>query len=137
MSQQEAPPPTSAQMSGTTTTSNFSTMQATAKLRAVQTKPKINGGDYVFKGENAALDGNVFQVHSEQRRRGQFNDTLDALKVFASTKYVNHIKLSPPTITRPTLTNNKITVTLSDGSTREIDEASKEELLEFEYKIKF
>ena len=72
-------------------------------------------------------------MHSEQRRRGQFNETMDALKVFASTKYVSHIDyltpifvdLSPPIITKLVLTNSKINVTLPDGSTREIDDAMK------------
>ena len=91
-------------------------------------------------GETAALDRNVFQEHSKQRKRGQFNDTMDVLKVYASTKYVSHIEyltpifidLLPPSITRPRLTNTKIKVTMSDGSIREIDDATKEELLKFE-----
>jgi hypothetical protein len=40
-----------------------------------------------FQGETAELKGKVFQVHSEQRKRGQFQDTLSALKVYASTVY--------------------------------------------------
>ena len=36
--------------------------------------------------------GHVFQVHSEQRKRGQFQDTLDQLKICASTNYKKEIK---------------------------------------------
>lgn len=126
-------------------TMNSSTMQSVTRPRHTPNRVKPKGGGYVFKGKTAALGGNVFQVHSEQRRHGQFSETMDALKVYASTKYVNHIEyltpifvnLLPPSITKPTLTNSKITVTLADGTTREIDNATKEELLEFEYKMKF
>ena len=30
------------------------------------------------------MNGHVFQVHGEQRKRGQFQDTLDILRVYAS-----------------------------------------------------
>ena len=38
------------------------------------------------------LNGNIFQVHTEQRKRGQFQTTLDALQVFTSTKFKNEIE---------------------------------------------
>ena len=34
---------------------------------------------------------NVFQIHGEQKRKGQFKETLEALKVFSSHKYIKHI----------------------------------------------
>ena len=62
-----------------------------------------------FKGETPAMNGHVFQVHAEQKKRGQFQDTLDALKVYASTAYrkdINHLtrlfsELKTPEVPRP------------------------------------
>ena len=53
--------------------------------------------------------GHVFQVHSEQRNRGQFQDTLDQLKIYVSTNYKKEIKhmrklftdLQTPQINKP------------------------------------
>ena len=49
-----------------------------------------------FKGETKEMNGNVFQTHSEQKKRGQFQDTMDALKVYSSTGYKKDIKYLNP-----------------------------------------
>ena len=46
----------------------------------------------IFVGDTPKTLGHVFQVHSEQRKRGQFQDTLDQLKIYASTNYKKEIK---------------------------------------------
>ena len=80
-----------------------------------------------FHGDTRNLNGHVFQIHSEQRKRNQFNDTMDALKLFASQKYVKHINyLMPlfvaPSIPRPVQPASKAKneVTLQDGTKMEI-----------------
>jgi len=40
-----------------------------------------------FKGDMKAMNGHVFQTHSERNKPGQFKDTLNALKLLASTEY--------------------------------------------------
>jgi len=40
-----------------------------------------------FRGEMKAMNGHVFQTHSERNKPGQFKDTLNALKLIASTEY--------------------------------------------------
>ena len=41
-------------------------------------------GNTDFTGDSTEMNGHVFQVHGEQRKRGQFQDTLDMLRVYAS-----------------------------------------------------
>ena len=95
-----------------------------------------------FKGETAGMGGHVFQVHSEQRVSGQFDDTMGALKTFASTKYVSYIDyltpifidLSEPTLTKPRLSSRTEIITLKDDSTRKVDSSTTEEIEEFKMK---
>ena len=39
----------------------------------------------VFKGEMTKMNGHVFQVHSERKYKSQFMETVEALRVYAST----------------------------------------------------
>ena len=48
----------------------------------------------MFKGED--MSGHVFQTHFKRRKRGQFQDTLDALEVYSSTIYKKDIKYLNP-----------------------------------------
>ena len=41
-------------------------------------------GNVDFTGDSTEMNGHVFQVHGEQSKRGQFKDTLDMLRVYAS-----------------------------------------------------
>ena len=45
-----------------------------------------------YVGDTPEMLGHVFQVRSEQRKKGQFQDTLDQLKVYASANYKKEIK---------------------------------------------
>ena len=40
-----------------------------------------------FKGETQEMNGNVFQLQSEHGRKGQFDDTLEALQRYAGKFY--------------------------------------------------
>ena len=76
-----------------------------------------------FKGETTALNGHVFQVHAESPKRGQFQDTLDALKIYTSTIYIKDIQnlttlftdLVPPVIREPKEPKEKETID-NDGN---------------------
>ena len=65
--------------------------------------------DKVFKGESIAMNGAVFEIHAEQPPKGQFQDTLDALKIYSSTMHkldidslnVLFIDITEPTIVPP------------------------------------
>ena len=46
------------------------------------------------------MHGNVFQLHTERKKRGQFQYTLDALKALASTKYKKKIRYLDPLFKR-------------------------------------
>ena len=66
--------------------------------------------DKVFKGESIAMNGAVFEIHAEQPPKGQFQDTLDVLKIYSSTMHkldidslnVLFIDITEPTIVPPT-----------------------------------
>ena len=49
-----------------------------------------------FLGNVANMQGNVFQLHSERREKGQFQDTLDALKTLAATEFKSEIRYLEP-----------------------------------------
>ena len=75
------------------------------------------------------MQGNVFQTNSEQKVKTQFEDTMEALKTYASQKYIKHIELLTPLFTyltnpkvdKPTpKLDKKIQVTLVDGTKKEI-----------------
>lgn len=49
-----------------------------------------------FKGNATGMNGNVFQLHSERRKKGQLQETLDALKTLASTEFKQEIRYLEP-----------------------------------------
>ena len=64
-------------------------------------KKSNNTRGVFFKGETKEMGGHVFQTHSEQRKRGQFQDTMDALKIYLSTIYKSDIKYLNPLFNKP------------------------------------
>lgn len=62
-----------------------------------------------FKGDVPEMYGKVFQVHSEQRKKGQFEDSLRALELYASKYHksdAEHLiplfkELKKPTVEQP------------------------------------
>ncbi len=64
-----------------------------------------------FQGNTKEMNGKVFQLQTEQKRRGQFRDTLEQLHVYASTTYkkdIRHMRvlftsLDQPVVTKPEL----------------------------------
>ena len=100
--------------------SSTTTDETNSKSTKVTYKPKTknDGGrrrrnddarKTTFTGDTPEMLGHVFQVHSEQRNRGQFQDTLDQLKIYASTNYKKEVKhmqklfteLQTPQINKP------------------------------------
>ena len=59
----------------------------------------ITAGSSKLEGKTKDLGTNVFQIHGEQRKSGQFNETMEAIKVFCSNKYVGHIDHLTPLFT--------------------------------------
>ena len=53
-------------------------------------KTKYRYEQNTFKGATLEMQKHVFQIHSEQEKREQFEDTTKALKTFVSNKYVQH-----------------------------------------------
>ena len=78
-------------IANTTTTSTGSAgnrMRAPTKEYRNRKAPRTSNRDITqFQGETEEMNGHVFQIHSEQKKKGQFQDTIDALKVYASLKY--------------------------------------------------
>ena len=62
-----------------------------------------------FKGETLKMNGHVFQLHAERKNKAQFTDTMEALRIYASTAYKNDIEsltvlfmeLEEPTVAEP------------------------------------
>ena len=100
------------------------TKEATSSTSRIRNRRRGGEGNHVgsdkkppyrvkerFKGENTGMSGHVFQCHSEQRLKGEFEDTMGALKTFASTKYVSYINYLTPIfvdISEPTLTSRNL-----------------------------
>ena len=57
--------------------------------------PLRNTANY-FKGDVKAMNGNIFGTHAERSKPGQFQDTVDALKILASTEYKKDIMYLEP-----------------------------------------
>ena len=45
-----------------------------------------------FVGATSKMPGHVFQVNGEQRKRGQFKDTLGILKIYASENFPKDVR---------------------------------------------
>ena len=75
-----------------TTKSNKHTYKQKGKYDGGKKKRSEDNRKIKFGGDTPDMLGHVFQVHSEQRTRGQFQDTMDQLKIYASTNYKKEIK---------------------------------------------
>ena len=49
-----------------------------------------------FKGKETEMNGNVFQLPSERRSKGQFNETLEALQLYTSKHFKKDIDILQP-----------------------------------------
>ena len=62
-----------------------------------------------FTGKTKEMNRHVFQLHAEQKKKGQFRDTLDQLRVYSSSVHKKEIKdlkvlfthLTQPVLTKP------------------------------------
>lgn len=69
------------------------------------TRNQVNNSS-VFKGNVTGMNSHVFQLHSERRKKGQFQETMDALKTLASTEFKQEIRYLEPLFRE--LTNPKV-----------------------------
>ena len=49
-----------------------------------------------FRGNVAGMNGNVFQLHSERNKKGQFRDSLEALKTLVATEFKQEVRFLEP-----------------------------------------
>ena len=64
-----------------------------------------------FVGKTREMNGQVFQLQAEQKKKGQFQETLDQLKIYSSSVHIKDIKhlkilcteLELPVIVKPEL----------------------------------
>ena len=66
------------------------TWDSDSKKKWTRTK---NQPVYSCKGKTDGMNGNVFQVNGEQRKKGQFRDTLDKLQVYSAQHHKEHSRL--------------------------------------------
>ena len=78
-------------------TPNLSSGQATEVQTQAPTKKGGKGNQFFkkqnctgsnFKGSVEKMNGHVFQTYGEQSKRGEFQRTLEELKVYCSTTYI-------------------------------------------------
>ena len=80
--------------------------------RGGRDKPRWNkgkSGRNTFTGKTKEMNGHVFQLRVEQKKRGQFQETLEQLQVYAASAYkteIKHLKilftqLETPTVVKP------------------------------------
>ena len=69
-----------------------------ATQRTLRAKnPKNPQDTKAFKGATVKMNGCVFQLHTERKSKSQFADTMEALRIYASTAFKNGIEsLTPP-----------------------------------------
>ena len=89
-------------------------------------KKRWEGGKsvYNFKGECPDMDGCVFQVNGEKRKKGQFRETMEKLRVYSAIHHKKHSKmltvlfndLAEPRPERP-VTPTKTAITGDDRKT--------------------
>ena len=55
-----------------------------------------NSSNQAFKGKVSEICGNVFQLPSERKRRDQFKESVEALRIYASTQFQKNITYLEP-----------------------------------------
>jgi len=92
-------------MSGTTSTPSEGDATPAAKAkpktsRNERRRIKRNGNTVtkatIFKGEVTDMTGHVFQTHSERTKPNQFEETVNALRILASTEFKKDIRYLEP-----------------------------------------
>ena len=84
----------------------------------------------VFKGETTELNGQVFQLQSERAKKGQFDNTLDALRRYSGKVYPKDsvvmlpifTRLKEPTIAEP---SKPVKIVKTEDRKEEYDEWDK------------
>mmetsp|Transcript_20113 Transcript_20113/g.28305 ORF Transcript_20113/g.28305 Transcript_20113/m.28305 type:complete len:316 (-) Transcript_20113:13-960(-) len=95
-----------------------------------------NKAKVVFKGLSSGMQGHVFQMHSEHHKKGQFEETMKALGVYASVTYAKdsvHMQalfenLEEPKVEQPSPPQgNKVTL-IKDTNNKEVEHYELDEV---------
>ena len=86
-----------------------STNQSTQNTQVRGYNNKNQQDTKAFRGETIRMNGHIFQLHAERKNKAQFTDTMEALRIYASTTYKNDIEsltilfmdLGEPTVAEP------------------------------------
>ena len=81
-----------------------------------------------FKGATAKMNSHVFQLHAKRNNKSQFSDTMEALKIYASTAFKNDIEaltllftgLKEPMVPEPEDPEEEMTVAEDGTVTRTV-----------------
>ena len=79
----------------------------TPMVRPVKDRGKLDVKK--FRGETSKMNEHVFQLHTERSNKSQFEDSMEALRIYSSTVYKNDIEslnklfieLKEPTVDEP------------------------------------
>ena len=74
----------------TTTNANHNTQSGTPRMKSKRDKGKQDARK--FRGETTKMNGHVFQLHAERTNKSQFEDTMEALRIYSSTAYKSDIE---------------------------------------------
>ena len=71
-----------------------------------------------FNGKTREMNGQVFQLQAEQKKKGQFQETLDQLQIYSSsvhTKDIKYLKTLFTKLERPVIVKPEIQDTPTPG----------------------
>ena len=69
-----------------------------------------------FTGKTREMNGQVFQLQLEQKKKGQFQETLNQLQIYSSSNYkkdIKHLKILFTEFQRPVIVKSKIDENMS------------------------
>ena len=107
--------------------SNQQRQARTTTRRSVRNRDG-NTDTKAFKGETLKMNGHVFQTHAERKDKSQFEDTMEALRIYASSAYKNDIEsmnilfteLKTPTVIKPEDPEETITIGTDGKETKTV-----------------
>lgn len=118
-----------ASTAGTDTGETASTVSGASSKATSRGPPKTisrqnTGRTNHFRGNVTGMNGNVFQLHSERNRKGQFRDSLEALKTLSATEFKQEVRfleplfraLEDPVVPLPVKPDQKVYPDSSDSS---------------------
>ena len=85
-----------AETAETASTISAGSSRATSKGPPKSIGRQSTGRPNQFRGNVTAMNGIVFQLHSERSKKGQFRDSLEALKTMAATEFKQEVRFLEP-----------------------------------------